>query len=46
MLNWKLIKNPLNWLIIILMLVLAGIGGHLLLSYFNHEPVTDDGGSQ
>lgn len=40
-LNWSLIKHPLNWLIILLMLVLAAMGGHLLLSYAGLEPATN-----
>jgi len=38
LLNVGLVKNPLNWLIIFLMLVIAAIGGHLLMSYFGGEP--------
>jgi hypothetical protein len=38
MINWNLLKNPINWAIVILMLVLAGIGGHLLLSLLGQEP--------
>lgn len=37
-LNWKLISHPLNWLIILLMLVIAGIFGHLLLTVLDQEP--------
>lgn len=40
LLNLPLMKNPLNWLIVLLMLVIAGIGGHLLLSYLGVEPKT------
>lgn len=29
--NWELVKNPLNWAIVVLMLVIAGFGLHLLL---------------
>jgi hypothetical protein len=36
--NWKLIGHPLNWSIILLMLVIAGIFGHLLLSLLEQEP--------
>lgn len=42
MLNWGLLKNPLNWVIVILMLVIAAIAGHLTLSYFGIEPETDN----
>jgi len=42
MINWKLLKNPLNWIIVGLMLVIASIGGHLVLSYFGKEPSTSD----
>lgn len=38
MVNWELIKNPLNWAIILLMLIIAATFGHLLLSYFGIEP--------
>lgn len=38
MLNWGLLKNPLNWVVVILMLVIAGMAGHLILSYFGVEP--------
>lgn len=40
MLNWALLKHPLNWVIVLLMLVLAGIAGHLLLSMAGIEPAT------
>lgn len=39
-LNFEMAKNPMNWIIVILMLIIAGVGGHLLLSYFKHEPAT------
>lgn len=39
--NWSIIKNPLNWAIVVLMLMLAAVGGHILLSYFGVEPSTD-----
>lgn len=32
--NWPLLKNPLNWLIVILMLVIAGMAGHYGLVLF------------
>lgn len=38
--NIPLLKNPLNWLTIILMLLIAAIFGHLTLSYFGVEPET------
>lgn len=41
-LNWTIIKNPFNWTIILLMLILAGIGGAFLLSYLGVEPSTSD----
>jgi hypothetical protein len=37
-LNLDLIKNPLNWLIIFMMLVIAAIAGHQLLSLAKVEP--------
>jgi hypothetical protein len=44
--NTRIITHPLNWAIIILMLVIAVMGGHLLLSYFDHEPAHADDGEQ
>lgn len=38
MLNFELMKQPLNWIIILLMLVIAGMAGHLLLSWAGLEP--------
>ncbi len=38
LLNLDLLKHPMNWLTVLLMLVLAGIGGHLVLTYFGAEP--------
>ena len=38
--NWKLIGHPLNWIIVLLMLVIAGIFGHLLLTLLEQEPAT------
>jgi hypothetical protein len=37
--NWQLAKHPMNYLIITLMLVLAGIAGHLVLSLLGYAPV-------
>lgn len=41
-LNFNLMKNPINWLTIILMLVIAGMFGHLLLTKAGIEPKTSD----
>lgn len=43
--NWGLVKSPLNWAIILLMLIIAAMGGHLLLSYFGVEPASDKAAS-
>jgi hypothetical protein len=39
--NWKLISHPINWIVVLLMLVIAGTAGHLLLSFFDRNPATD-----
>jgi hypothetical protein len=39
-LNTRIITHPMNWVIVILMLMIAGIFGHLLLSLFDQEPTT------
>lgn len=36
--NWELLKNPLNWLIVGLMLTFAGIAGHIVLTHFGAQP--------
>jgi hypothetical protein len=36
--NVGLLKHPLNWLTIVLMLLIAGFAGHLLLSAAGLEP--------
>ena len=38
--NVNLITHPLNWLIIFLMLVIAAIAGHELLTFFGTEPAS------
>jgi hypothetical protein len=38
LINTRIISHPLNWLIILLMLVIAGIFGHLLLTVLDQEP--------
>lgn len=40
--NWNLAKQPVNWLVIILMLLIAAIAGHLVLAWFGVEPATAD----
>lgn len=41
MLNWGLLKHPLNWFVVLLMLIIAAMGGHLVLSYFGVTPETE-----
>lgn len=36
--NWQLMKHPLNWVIVLLMLTIAGIAGHIVLTHFGAEP--------
>ena len=38
--NVALIKQPMNWLVITLMLIIAAAAGHLALSYAGIEPNT------
>jgi hypothetical protein len=40
--NWKLVSHPINWLVILLMLVIAGTAGHLLLSLAGIEAATNN----
>lgn len=43
--NVKLLSHPMNWLTVFLMLVIAGIAGHEILSLVNIDPATPKGGS-
>jgi hypothetical protein len=36
--NVPLMKNPLNWVIVTLMLILAGVAGHYAFSLAGIEP--------
>lgn len=36
--NTSLLKHPMNWIIILLMVMLFGIGLHLVLDYYNINP--------
>lgn len=31
--NWDLVKHPINWIIVLLMVFIAGIALHLILQY-------------
>jgi hypothetical protein len=38
--NTEIIKHPMNWIIVFLMLTIAAIFGHLVLSLVKIEPAT------
>lgn len=38
--NWKMIGHPINWIIVMLMLIIAGAIGHETMSLFGIEPKT------
>lgn len=40
--NWALLKHPLNWLTVILMLFFAAIAGSLILEGLGVRPATGD----
>lgn len=40
--NWGLVKHPLNWLTVFLMLYLAAMAGTLVLEGFGITPETGD----
>jgi hypothetical protein len=40
LLNWGLLKQPLNWFTILLMVLIAGIAIHLVCDYFGSNPAT------
>lgn len=37
-LNLRMMSHPMNYVVIVLMLLLAGLGGHWLLSLFGIHP--------
>jgi hypothetical protein len=43
--NWGLLKHPLNWFTIILMLIIAAMAGTLVLTAFGVTPATPASGS-
>lgn len=40
--NWKLIAHPMNWAVVVMMLLIAGAGAHLIAQLFGHTPDTAD----
>lgn len=40
--NTDILKHPMNWIIILLMLIIAGAAGHLILTYIGVEPKTGE----
>lgn len=40
--NWKLISHPINWVVVLLMLVIAATAGHMLLSLVGVEATTSN----
>jgi hypothetical protein len=38
LINWKLAKHPINYVIVTLMLVIVGIAGHLVLTAIGKSP--------
>ena len=36
--NTDILKSPLNWLIVLLMLLIAAFAGHLLLQWAGYSP--------
>lgn len=39
--NWGLIKHPLNWLTILLMVIIAGAAFHFLTAHIKLRPDTN-----
>ena len=40
LINWKIASHPLNWATIVVMLLIAGAGAHLLMQLLGHTPDT------
>jgi len=43
-LNFSLLKHPLNWVILLLMVLIGGIALHLVLDFYNVTPQTKKDG--
>ncbi len=43
--NWSILKSPLSWLTIFLMVLIAGIALHLVMDHFNVNPATSQDGN-
>jgi hypothetical protein len=41
-LNWKVISHPVNWIVVLLMLIIGGTAGHLLLTLLGMKASTDN----
>lgn len=39
--NWAILKNPVNWVIVILMLLIFGVGVDIVMSKFSEGSKTD-----
>lgn len=42
-LNWELLRNPVNWVFVFLMIALAGVGLALIMQQFTASNVTSNG---
>lgn len=38
--NWELIKHPMNWVVVLLMVMIAGIFITLVLDFYGVQPGT------
>jgi hypothetical protein len=36
--NWRIVSHPLNWITVFLMVFIAAIGVHFILTYFGQVP--------
>lgn len=44
--NWRIVTHPLNWVTVFLMVFIAGIAIHLLLSMFGQVPAAQQTANQ
>lgn len=38
--NWRIVGHPLNWITVFLMLFIAALGAHFVLTYFGAIPAS------
>jgi hypothetical protein len=38
--NWDLMKHPINWFVVVLMVLIAGVGTHFVIQHLKQSVTT------